>query len=174
MSRRTQLPPERRAPSRFSAALASALLTVAFVLPSSAEDTRPAQIEYDTPGSVPALSVLGGEQRLVYLTDHRIHPRTITLSQHDRLAWKSYSGENSNIVFEREVAGSMVCHSLVNFSIEDDELKSADIYPLDLVSFCEMEPGRYRYQVIRKDPDSRAKRRMDGVIIVQADRPTIH
>jgi hypothetical protein len=74
------------------------------------------------------------------------------------------------IVFEREVAGSLICHSLVNFSIEDDELKSADIFPLDVVNFCEMAPGRYRYHVIRKDPDSRAKRRMEGVIIVEESR----
>ena len=34
-----------------------------------------------------------------------------------------------------------------------------------------LAPGRYRYQVVRKDPASHAKRRMEGVIVVQAANP---
>ena len=44
------------------------------------------------------------------------------------MAWISYSSVPSEVVFEREVARAMVCHSLVNFTIKDDELRSAPIH----------------------------------------------
>ena len=64
----------------------------------------------------------------------------------------------------------MICHSLVNFSIQDDELKSAEIHPGEFASFCQLKPGRYRYKVVRRDPKAggvdTGKRRIDGVIVV--------
>ena len=86
----------------------------------------------------------------------------------ERVAWRSYSSEATTIVFEREVAGAMACANLVNFYIEDDELRSGDIRPLDLVGFCDLDPGIYHYTVVRKNPASRARRRMKGTIIVRA------
>ena len=50
----------------------------------------------------------------------------------------------------------------------DDELKSAEIHPLDQVGFCDLAPGVYRYKVVRKNPASRAKRRMKGTIVVRS------
>jgi hypothetical protein len=72
-------------------------------------------------------------------------------------------------VFEREIARSMVCHSLVNFSIVDDELKSAPIHAGEFASFCQLKPGRYRYKVIRPDVPQSGKdvaRMLEGEIVV--------
>jgi hypothetical protein len=64
----------------------------------------------------------------------------------------------------------MICHSLVNFSIREDELRSAEIHTGEFASFCELQPGRYRYKVVRKDPEAAgaggAARRLEGEIIV--------
>jgi hypothetical protein len=72
------------------------------------------------------------------------------------------------VVFEREVARDMICHSLVNFSIKDDELRSAPIHAGEFASFCQLKPGRYRYKIVR--PESKehvdAARRLEGEIVV--------
>ena len=83
--------------------------------------------------------------------------------------WISYSASPSVVVFEREVARSMVCHSLVNFSIVEDELKSAEIQAGEFASFCELKPGRYNYKVVRPNPLESgldAARRLEGTIVV--------
>ena len=70
------------------------------------------------------------------------------------------------MVFEREVARAMVCHSLVNFSIKDDELRSGEINVGEFASFCELRPGRYRYKVVRPNPRDGAldaARRLEGI-----------
>ena len=63
----------------------------------------------------------------------------------------------------------MVCHSLVNFSIQDDELKSSPIHAGEFASFCQLKPGRYRYKVVRPEPlksGQDAARKLEGEIIV--------
>ena len=84
------------------------------------------------------------------------------------MAWISYSPVPSVVVFEREVARDMICHSLVNFAIKDDELRSAPIHAGEFASFCQLKPGRYRYKIVREvDKDHVAgARRLDGEIIV--------
>ena len=84
------------------------------------------------------------------------------------MAWISYSATESVVVFEREVARNMICHSLVNFSIEDDELRSAPIHAGEFASFCQLKPGRYVYNVVRPASLERddARRRLRGEIIV--------
>jgi hypothetical protein len=67
----------------------------------------------------------------------------------------------------------MICHSLVNFSIKDDELRSAPIHAGEFASFCELKPGRYRYRVMRSDSDMTAiggARRLEGDIVVGTAR----
>jgi hypothetical protein len=106
--------------------------------------------------------------RVVLITDQALNPRTVTLDEGQLVAWISYSASRSVVVFEREVARSMICHSLVNFSIQDDELRSAPIHAGEFASFCQLKPGRYRYKVVRPeriDHDD-AKRRLEGEIIV--------
>jgi hypothetical protein len=72
------------------------------------------------------------------------------------------------VVFEREVARDMICHSLVNFTIKDDELRSAPIHAGEFASFCQLKPGRYKYKVVRVEPGDHidASRRLEGEIIV--------
>ena len=76
----------------------------------------------------------------------------------------------SVVVFEREVARSMICHSLVNFSIKEDELRSAPIHAGEFASFCQLKPGRYRYKIVRPDANlaagTDARRMLQGEILI--------
>ena len=159
----------QRRPGGVLLALALGLL---FALPSAAEDTRPKQMPYDTPGGLPQLdpSYRKTSHKVVLITDQSLNPRLVTLEEGQLVAWISYSKVASQIVFEREVAKNMICHSLVNFSLQEDELRSAPIHPGEFASFCELKPGRYKYKIIRNDSDipgiDVAKRRLEGEIIV--------
>ena len=86
----------------------------------------------------------------------------------EALAARSSAAE-SVVVFEREVAKKMVCHALVNFSLKDDELRSAPIRAGEFASFCQLAPGRYRYKVVRPAALERtdARRTLDGEILVE-------
>jgi len=137
-----------------------------------AEDTRPSEMPYDTPGDFPLLDpgYSRDEHVVVLITDEALQPRSVRLEEGQLVAWISYARAASSVVFEREVAKSMICHSLVNFSIKEDELRSAEIHTGEFASFCELKPGRYRYKVVRRDPDAAgaggARRRIEGEIIV--------
>jgi hypothetical protein len=141
-----------------------------------AEDTRPSEVPYDTPGTIPLLDpgYAWTEHEVVIITDEALQPRSVRLEEGQLVAWISYARAASSIVFEREVARSMICHSLVNFSIVEDELRSAEIHTGEFASFCELKPGRYRYKVVRRDPDAAgaggARRRLEGEIIVGKSR----
>jgi hypothetical protein len=169
--------PARRVPRAVHpvaiALVASAVLLVSAVSgPSIAEDTRPTEIEYDTPGDFPTLdpNYRQTSHQVVIITDESLQPRLTTLNEGQLIAWISYARAASRVVFEREVAKSMICHSLVNFTIHEDELRSAEIHTGEFASFCELKPGRYRYKVIRKNPKAAgaggAARRLEGEIIV--------
>lgn len=133
-----------------------------------AKDGRPSELTYETPGSIPMLSLASGKlpHRIVTISDHMLKPQTLTLLETERVAWFSYSRAPTRIRFEREVANYVICQGLVNFSIEEDELVSGELKPLDKASFCMFEPGRYRYQVVRNDRHNAARQRLDGVIVV--------
>jgi hypothetical protein len=154
---------------RLAAAALFAAALIAGVV--SAEDTRPKEIPYDTPGEIPQLSPKYKltEHEVVLITDNALNPRLVTLNEGQLVAWISYSATPSVVVFEREVASSMVCHSLVNFSIKDDELRSAPIHTGEFASFCQLKPGRYLYKIVRPTPlegGLDAARRLQGEIIV--------
>jgi hypothetical protein len=157
--------------SRRSAGAVLALGLV-FALPVGAEDTRPQQLPYDAPGGLPQLdpNYRKTSHKVVLITDQALNPRLVTLEEGQLVAWISYSKVASQIVFEREVAKHMICHSLVNFSLKEDELRSAMIHPGEFASFCELKPGRYKYKIIRNHSDTPgidvAKRRLEGEIIV--------
>jgi hypothetical protein len=161
---------DRRRPSR---ALAMRLVAALVLLLAGAAlaDDRPSEIPYATPGEVPQLSpsYKMTNHKVVLITDYALNPRLVTLDEGQLVAWISYSAVPSVVVFEREVARSMVCHSLVNFSIKDDELRSAPIHAGEFASFCQLKPGRYRYKVVRPDKLESgldAARRLEGEIIV--------
>ena len=108
--------------------------------------------------------------KVVLITDNGLNPRLVTLDEGQLVAWISYSAVPSTVVFEREVARSMICHSLVNFSIKDDELRSAPINAGEFASFCQLKPGRYKLQdPARGHARRRAatpRSRLEGEIIV--------
>jgi hypothetical protein len=143
--------------SRRSRAARASLFVVAFVAAlilcgaASAADERPEELPYDTPGEIPNLdpSYRMTSHKVVLITDQALNPRLVTLDEGQLVAWISYSALPSTVVFEREVAKSMVCHSLVNFSIKDDELRSAPIHAGEFASFCQLKPGKYRYKIVR-------------------------
>jgi hypothetical protein len=150
----------------------AALIALCFLAaPVFAEDTRPTEIPYDTPGEIPQLSpkYKQTDHEVVLITDNALNPRLATVNEGQLVAWISYSAAPSTVVFEREIARSMVCHSLVNFSIQDDELKSAPIHAGEFASFCQLKPGRYKYKVVRPEAlkaGQDAARKLEGEIVV--------
>jgi hypothetical protein len=148
-----------------------AVVAVALVaLAATAADERPSEIPYATPGEVPTLNpdYKMTSHKVVLITDNALNPRLVNLEKGQLVAWISYSPIASIVVFEREVARNMICHSLVNFSIKDDELRSAPIHAGEFASFCQLQPGRYKYKVVRVDPGNHidASRRLEGEILV--------
>ncbi len=152
------------------------LLALTFSLqpgsPSAAEETQPEEIRYETPGQFPTLDpdYRQTDHEVVLITDNELRPRAAALREGQLVAWISYSKAASTIVFERDIAQSMICHSLVNFHLDESGLRSAEIHTGEFASFCELKPGRYRYKVLRRDPKAAgaggAARRLEGEIIV--------
>ena len=136
-------------------------------------DDRPATIRYSKPGLIPSLDAetLARPTKRVLITNGGLHPSRVTLEPGERIMWQSYAGAATAIVFEREVAASMICHSLVNFFLDEDELRSAEIHTGEKASFCELRPGEYRYRAVRANPligaPSGSARRIDGWIVVK-------
>ncbi len=154
-----------------------ALLALLVAAPVGATDDRPDELPYATTSEhgIPELSpdYKMTNHRVVLITDQALNPKVVTLEKGQLVAWISYSATESVVVFEREVGRKMVCHSLVNFKIQDDEIRSAPIHAGEFASFCQLQPGRYRYKVVRPTSLERddARRRLDGEIIVGSAEP---
>jgi len=159
-------------PARAAAFIAAALLLAApFAV--RAEDTRPKEMPYETPTEIPQIdpTYRAGNHQVVLITDQALNPRLVKLKGDEVVAWLSYSSQPTAVVFEREVAKNMTCHHLVNFKLEEDELRSALMHAGDFASFCELKPGRYVYKVVRPDPGHSARSaasKLEGEIIVEA------
>ncbi len=151
------------------------VLLLALALPAVAEDTRPQEMPYAEKDKIPELSpdYRMTSHKVVLITDQALNPRLVKLDEGQLVAWISYSAAESVVVFEREVARDMICHSLVNFSLQEDELRSAPIRAGEFASFCQLKPGRYRYKIVRPHAIERddARRRIEGEIIVGAAKP---
>jgi hypothetical protein len=151
-------------------ALACLVALALLPVPAQAVDDRPTEIPYAQPGEVPSLSpdYRMTSHKVVLITDQALNPRLVTLDEGQLVAWISYSPSPSTVVFEREVARNMICHSLVNFTIKDDELRSAPIHAGEFASFCQLKPGRYKYKIVRDQPKDHVEgaRRLEGEIIV--------
>lgn len=152
-----------------------ALAIAASILPGATlAGDRPNHINYTMPGTIPQLdsATLTRPIKRVLITNQGLQPSRVTLQPGERIVWESYSGTATSIVFEREVAASMICHSLVNFVLHEDELRSAEIHTGEKASFCELKPGQYRYRAVRANPRdgalAGAAARLDGWIIVNA------
>ena len=140
-------------------------------LPALAADERPSEIPYAPPGAIPTLNpdYRMTSHKVVLITDDALNPRLVTLDEGQLVAWISYSPMPSTVVFEREVARNMICHSRVNFTIKDDELRSAPINAGEFASFCQLKPGRYKYKVTRPETPTSgadAQRKLEGEIVV--------
>jgi hypothetical protein len=166
--------PERRRSLGAVPFLAVALaLVLSGGMARAAGDERPSEMPYDSPGTIPQLSpdYRQTSHKVVLITDDSISPKAVRLKEGQLVAWISYSATPVTIVFEREVARSMICHSLVNFSIVEDELRSEPIHPGEFASFCELKPGRYQYIIKRPgqalaNPQHQGQDRIRGEILV--------
>jgi plastocyanin len=87
--------------------------------------------------------------KVVLITADSLNPATVNLDPGQLIAWISYSPTKATVIFERDVAKSMICHSRVNFTFEEGELRSAPINAGEFASFCQLKPGSYRYKVER-------------------------
>ena len=152
--------------------LQAGVFAVLLASPAPATDgNSPSEMPYEVAGEIPSLDPLSYRMntKAVRITDNSLDPRLVRLEEGQLVAWVSDSPIPSTVVFERDVARSMICHSLVNFSIKEDELRSAPIHAGEFASFCELKPGRYRYKVTRPTPIPgalEAVRRLECEIIV--------
>ena len=154
-------------------ALQVGVCAVLLVLPALAtEETSTIEMPYEVAGDIPTLDPLSYRMntKAVRITDNSLEPRVVTLDEGQLVAWISYTPIPSTVVFGREVARSMICHSLVNFSIQDEEIRSAEIHAGEFASFCELKPGRYRYSVLRAASGKMAisaAAKLEGEIVVR-------
>jgi plastocyanin len=140
--------------------------------PVSASEDRVSQPREETLEDLPKLDpdYQMNTHKVVLITADSLNPAMVNLDPGQLIAWISYSPSESTVVFERSVARSMVCHSRVNFSFEEGELRSAPINAGEFASFCQLKPGSYRYKVVRSNasdqPGADAGRMLEGEIIV--------
>ena len=150
------------------------LLGVVLLLvgPASASEDRASEPRVETLEDLPKLDpdYQMNTHKVVLITADSLNPATVNLDSGQLIAWISYSPSESTVVFERNVAKSMICHSRVNFSFEDGELRSTPINAGEFASFCELKPGSYRYKVVRTkasdQPGADADKMLEGKIVV--------
>ena len=104
--------------------------------------------------------------KVILITENQPNPDEIDLVQGQLVAWISYAPHPVTVVFERDVARNMICHSLVNFALRDGKLKSDPIDPGEFASFCELQPGKYEYRVVQAGEGE--GRVLKGALIVGA------
>lgn len=128
--------------------LAAALFLAA---PAAATEERAPQSTPETLEDLPQLdpSYQMNTHKVVLITADSLNPATVDLDPGQLIAWISYSPTKATVVFERDVAKSMICHSRVNFAFVEGELRSAPINAGEFASFCELKPGSYRYKIER-------------------------
>jgi len=105
-------------------------------------------------------------QANIVIAEQELRPSELRVQKGDTIAWVSQAEAPCTIVFDSEIARSMVCHSLVNFRMTNSELRSLELKAGDLASFCELAPGSYRYEVRRQESPDQAQ--LEGTIVVEA------
>ncbi|MBW2714661.1 MAG: hypothetical protein JRD03_01210 [Deltaproteobacteria bacterium] len=154
---------------KIGALLAAAPLLVA---PAMASEESVSQSEEESLEGLAQLdpSYQMSTHKVVLITADSLKPATVDLAPGQLIAWISYSPSKSTVVFERSVAKSMICHSRVNFSFEEGELRSTPINAGEFASFCQLKPGSYRYKVVRSSAadtaGADADRVLEGEIVV--------
>lgn len=111
-----------------------------------------------------------GDHRVVLIMPDALDPKRMELNQGQLVVWISYAQTPSVIVFDREVARNMICHSLVNFALRDGDLRSDPLEPGEFASFCELKPGTYEYRItqVPSSPDGDVPEPLRGEIEVRA------
>jgi len=124
---------------------------LSLISPASATEERASQPQSENLEDLPRLdpSYQMSTHKVVLITADSLNPATVNLDPGQLIAWISYSPTKATVVFERDVAKSMICHSRVNFSFEEGELRSAPIDAGEFASFCQLKPGSYRYKIER-------------------------
>jgi plastocyanin len=151
------------------AVLVAALLLVGPALATEERASQPAPESLD---DLPKLdpSYQMNTHKVVLITADSLNPATVNLDPGQLIAWISYSPTQATVVFERDVAKAMICHSRVNFSFEEGELRSAPIHAGEFASFCQLKPGTYRYKIERAKasdlPGADAGAMLKGEIVV--------
>ena len=87
------------------------------------------------------------EHRLIVITDDDLHPEKLKLAPGQFVAWISYASQPVRVVFEKDVAREMVCEHPMNFTLEDEGLRSDPLAPGEFASFCELRAGKFEYRV---------------------------
>ena len=146
-----------------SGLIAAALLLAA---PASATEEPVSQSMPETLDDLPKLdpSYQMNTHKVVLITADSLNPATVNLDPGQLIAWISYSPTKATVVFERDVAKSMICHSRVNFTFEEGELRSAPIHAGEFASFCQLKPGTYRYKVERAQASDRSGAAADAML----------
>jgi len=143
--------------------LAAALLLAG---PAVATEERASQSSPQTLDDLPKLDSSDpvSTHKVILITADSLNPASVNLDPGQLIAWISYSPTKATVVFERDVAKSMICHSRVNFSFEEGELRSAPIHAGEFASFCQLKPGTYRYKVERAQASDRAATAADATL----------
>ena len=81
------------------------------------------------------------------ITDDDLHPEKLKLAPGQFVAWISYASQPVRVVFEKDVAREMVCEHPMNFTLEDEGLRSDPLAPGEFASFCELRAGKFEYRV---------------------------
>jgi len=133
-------------------------------------------LRFETPQPVPLLSPSYGQDwgAVVSVTEHEAVPKRVEIVEGEKLAWQSRSAVGLHIVFDADVARSMRCTEVVNFALDEGQLRSDLLRTGDVATLCELAPGRYVYRV-EKDPHIATSQplseRARGEIVVRP-RPT--
>lgn len=108
-------------------------------------------LAFETTGPVPLLAPTYGLEwsQVVEVRDEALRPRRVEIREGQKVAWQSASTMPVRISFARDVARSMHCTELVNFSLDEERLRSQLLHAGDVASLCELAPGTYRYRVER-------------------------
>jgi len=156
--------------------MAVALLALPAMVATPGAQAEDDVLRFETPQPVPLLSPSYGQDwgAVVSVTEHDAVPRRVEIIEGEKLAWQSQAAVGLHIVLDADVARSMRCTEVVNFSLEGGHLRSELLRTGDVASLCELAPGRYVYRV-EKDPHIATSQplseRARGEIVVHP-RPT--
>jgi hypothetical protein len=85
--------------------------------------------------------------RFVKIRSGSLHPQELFVGTANALGWLNYSGRLARVVFPGEAAKKLHCTAPGGFRLADGRLESREIGANQFASLCQLEPGRYEYEV---------------------------